>query len=169
VKGGSAMHNQSLHTSDDIDDVLNRYSDMVYKIAFSHTGNSTDADDVFQNVFLRYIRCRKQFDSEEHRKAYIIRIAVNQSKSLFRTAWFRKSEPLEEATIFETKEDHDLYFSVLELPVKYRTVIQLHYYEGLGVAQISEVLKVRKSTVKSQLHRARNLLKKLLKGEFEDV
>lgn len=163
------MHNQTLRASDDIDDVLTRYSDMVYKIAFSHTGSRADADDIFQNVFLRYIRCRKKFDNEEHRKAYLIKTTVNQSRSLFRSAWFRKTEPIEKSNVFETTEDYDLYSLVLELPVKYRAVIQLHYYEGLSVAQISETLGAKESTVKSQLHRARNLLKEHLKGEIEDV
>lgn len=163
------MQNQPLRASDDIDDVLSRYSDMVYKIAFSRTKNKADADDIFQDVFLQYIRCQKKFDSEEHRKAYIIKTTVNQSKSLFRSAWFRRTEPMEENTIFETKQDYDLYVSVLELPAKYRTVIQLYYYEDLSVAQISLALKIRESTVRSQLRRARNLLRELLKGEFDDV
>lgn len=132
------MYNNPLRASEDVDDVLSRYADMVYKIAFSHTKNKADADDVFQNVFLRYMRCQKVFQSEEHRKAYLIRTVINQSKTLFMSAWFKKTEPMSEELVFETEDDSDLYYVVLELPLKYRTVIQLHYYEDMSVRQISE-------------------------------
>jgi len=163
------MHDKTLRTSDDIDEVLCRYSDMVYKIAFSHTGKKEDADDIFQNVFLRYISGRKQFESEEHKKAYLIRATINQAKSIFRSAWFRKTKPIEENIVFETNEDSDLYSVVLKLPLKYRTVIQLYYYEDLSIKQISTAINMKESTVKSQLHRARALLRDHLKGDYEDV
>lgn len=163
------MHSNSPRAGDDIDDVLQRYSDMVYKIAFSHTKNKSDADDVFQNVFLRYMNCGKVFENEEHRKAYLIKAAVNQSKSLFLSAWFRKTEPILDEIIFETQEDSEIYHAVLDLPLKYRTVIQLYYYEEMSVTEISKALGIKESTIKSQLHRARNLLRKRLKGEYENV
>jgi RNA polymerase sigma-70 factor (ECF subfamily) len=163
------MHNNPLRASEDVDDVLNKYADMVYKIAFSHTKNKSDADDVFQNVFLRYIRCKKTFQSEEHKRAYLIRAAINQSKTLFLSAWFRKTEPICDELVFETEEDNGIYDSVLKLPPKYRTVIQLHYYEDMSVREIAKALNTKESTIKSQLHRARLLLKEYLKGEHDIV
>lgn len=90
------MNHKSLRTDDDIDDVLSKYSNMVYKIALSQTKNAANAEDIFQEVFLRYVQADIKFANEEHRKAWLIRVAVNCCKKLWGSAWFRHTVPLDE-------------------------------------------------------------------------
>ena len=149
--------------------VIEKYFNMVYKLALSQTKDKANTDDVVQEVFLRYIKGNTVFESEEHIKAWLIRVTINCSKNIFSNSWFKKTVPLTEEIVFESKEKSDVYYATLELPQKYRTVIHLFYYEDLSIAQIAEYLKTKESTVKSQLHRGRAMLKEKLKGGFEDV
>ena len=155
--------------TDDCSRVIERYSAMVYRLALTRTKNKADAEDVFQEVFLRYYKNQDRITSEDHLKAWLIRATINYSNSLMSSAWFRKTAPLSEEIPFETPEEHDLYSTVMKLPQKYRTVIHLFYYEDLPVKEISNILGIGESTVKSQLSRARAQLKAKLKGEYEDV
>ena len=149
--------------------IIEKYFDMVYHLALSQTKDKNHADDVVQEVFLRFVKTDKPFNDEEHAKAWLIRVTINCSKNVFNNSWFKKTEPLNEDIVFETKEESDVYYAVAELPAKYRTVIHLFYYEDLSVSQIAEYLKIKQSTVKSQLHRGRELLKSKLKEGFLDV
>lgn len=146
------------------EEVVELYADTVYKIALSQTKNKEDAEDIFQEVFLSYMNCKKDFLSEEHEKAYIIRMTVNYCKKHFRSAWFRHRAEFTEVTgmVSRNEEEADLYESVLELPAKYKLVIHLFYYEELSVSQISQALHIKESTVKSQLMRGRQMLKKAI-------
>lgn len=155
-------------TDEQINDMISRYSNMVYRLALSRTKNIHDAEDIFQEVFFRLINKKPEFLSEEHKKAWLIRVTINCSSKLVTSSWFKRTVPLEENLKFDTKEKSDVYYAVLELPLKYRTVIHLFYYEDLSITQISDVLSVKSSTIKSQLLRARQMLKIKLKGEFDD-
>lgn len=158
------MSRKSLRTDDEIDDVLGKYSDLVYKIALSQTKNLANAEDIFQEVFLRYVQSDTEFESEEHRKAWLIRVSVNCCKKLWNSAWFRHTVPLDESLQFSNREKSDVFYAVSELPPKYRIVIHLYYYEDLSVREISAALHRKESTVTSQLSRARDLLREKLKG-----
>ncbi len=149
--------------------VIESYFNMVYKLALSQTKNKNSADDVTQEVFLRYLKNNKKFESEEHRKAWLIRVTLNCSKNVFSNAWFQKTVPLSEELVFEEQETGEVYYAVLELPLKYRSVIHLFYYEDLSIEEISSVLNRPQSTVKSQLFRGREMLRNKLKGGEENV
>lgn len=151
------------------EEVVEKYFNMVYKLALSQTKETHHADDVCQEVFLRYIRSSTSFESEEHLKAWLIRVTINCSKNIFSNSWFQKTVPLTEEIMFENEEKGDVYYATLSLPQKYRTVIHLFYYEDLSVAEIARYLKTKESTVKSQLHRGREMLKEKLKGGYFDV
>lgn len=158
-----------MSTDNHISEIVNTYSDMVYKIAFARTKNKFDADDVFQEVFIRYMKNHHKLQSDEHTKAWLIRTTINCSYNIFNSSWFKKTVPLIDNISFSTEENKDLYYSVLELPIKYRTIIHLFYYEDMTIREISESLGIKEGTVKSQLHRGRNLLKELLKGDDKYV
>lgn len=105
-------------------------------------------------------------ESEEHIKATLIRITVNCTSSLLSSSWFKKTEPLDEnISVTDNDSSENALGEVLKLPVKYRTVIHLHYYMGYSVAEIAELTKTNPSTVKTRLSRAREQLKKTLKEE----
>lgn len=143
-----------------------KYADTVYRLAFVRTKSRHDSDDVLQEVFLRYMRVWQNMQSEEHVKATLIRIAVNCSNSLLSSAWFKKTEPLDENI---KSPDYfggeNVLGEVLKLPLKYRTVIHLYYYLGFSVDEIAELTKTNPSTVKTRLSRARGQLKKTIKAE----
>ena len=143
---------------------VDRWGDMVYRLALARTASVPDAEDVFQEVFLRYFRHEEKFQSDEHRKAWLIRCTVNRAKSLLVSPWKQRTVPLETAAEVGVEDDYrEVYGAVLSLPGKYRTVIHLHYFEGLSVLEIARMLQVAEGTVKSQLSRGRALLREMLK------
>lgn len=149
---------------EDIENVVEENADMVYRLALSRTKNKEDAQDVFQDVFLRYTRANPSFESKEHEKAWFLRVTINCSKNIVNSSWFRNTTPLTEEIKFETKEKHEIYYEVLKLPIKDRTIIHLFYYEGFKTREISEMLNIKESTVKSRLKRTREKLKFSLQG-----
>jgi RNA polymerase sigma-70 factor (ECF subfamily) len=156
-----------------IEFVLQKYSKMVYQLAYVRTKNRADAEDLLQEVFLRFLKSNIPFNDNEHCKAWLIRTTINYSKNLLTSAWFRKTVFLEDglenyANVAE-KGKSDVFYAVLELPVKYRVVVHLYYYEDFSVAEISTMLNRKESTVKTQLYRARELLKKKLQGDYDYV
>ena len=156
---------QSLRTDDCVDEVVGKYSNMVYRLALAQMKNKQDAEDVFQDVFLRYISKPRTFESEVHRKAWLIRVNINRSRSLW-AAMFRKTEPLDEALAAESNAEDDISEYLAILPQKYRPVIHLFYYEELSIKQISGVLGAKESTVRTWLTRARSILREKLRGGF---
>ena len=149
-------------------EAFKKHSDMVYRLAVARVRNKYDADDILQEVFLRFIKCKDKVESEEHLKALLIRITINCSKSLLTSSWFKRTEPLCDS-LSVTDEFSDTLDAVLRLPQKYRTVIHMHYYMGYSVDEIAVILKSKPSTVKSWLHRARQKLKIGLEGEGVNV
>ncbi len=143
---------------------VDRWGDMVYRLALARTASVPDAEDVFQEVFLRYFRHEDELDGDEHRKAWLIRCTVNRCKSLLASPWRRRTVPLETAAEVGVEDDYrEVYSAVLSLPAKYRAAIHLHYFEGLSVAEMAQMLDVPEGTVKSQLSRGRALLRDMLK------
>ena len=151
------------------DEIIHKYFNTVYRLALSQTCNVSYAEDVTQDVFLKYWQKKDTLKSDEHIKAWLIRVTINQSKSVFMSSWFRKTVPLSEEITFDSEEKSDVYFAVQELPLKYRTVVHLFYYEDMGIKEISACLNIKESTVKSQLHRGRKMLKTVLKGGYDFV
>jgi RNA polymerase sigma-70 factor (ECF subfamily) len=144
---------------------------MVYRLALSQLRHKADAEDVFQDVFLKFVKSGKSFESGEHIKAWLIRVTINCCNKLRTTAWFRHTVPLSDndmpEAVYETSpEKSEVYNAVLELPQKYRAVIHLFYYEDMSVAEIGKVLDTKTSTVTSRLTRARQMLREKLKGEY---
>ncbi|MDR0915867.1 MAG: RNA polymerase sigma factor [Oscillospiraceae bacterium] len=144
--------------------MLTKYSDMVFKIAYLRTQNRSDAEDVFQDVFVSYMQCGTDFSDEEHRRAWLIRVTVNTCKNLWKSAWRRHRAELNDDLEAEPIKTGELYELVAALPAKYRTAVHLHYYEDMKIDDIASALGVKANTVKSWLHRARLMLK----GKLED-
>ena len=152
------------NTSEDF--VVRTYADMVYKIAVRYTANLTDAEDVFSETFLAYFRKERQFNSEEHRKAWLIRVAINCAKDQMRErqqCCELEADPGSvEQGFTKTEEAADLRSALEQLKPEYREVICLFYLQDLSVKMIAEVLGRNESTVKTQLARAREKLKVFL-------
>ena len=159
------MNNPSFGADDPIETIIQRYADLVYKLAYAKTRHPQDAEDIFQEVFLRYFRVCPRFENEAHRKAWLMRVTVNCAKKYWASAWVRRTVPLEEDVVFEMPEDQLLYEQLQTLPGKYRAVLHLFYYEELSVEEISRILGQKPSTVRTQLTRGRRMLKKKLEED----
>ena len=155
--------------ADNADALFEAYADMVYRLAFLRTKSGSDADDIVQEVFLRAMRAKPTWNSPEHQKAWFLKVTINCSKSLLTSAWRRYTAPENENLLTEMQTDTEVYPYVLALPMKYRTVVHLYYYEGYQVSEIAKITGTAENTVKSHLFRARDMLREQLKGEFQDV
>ncbi len=149
-------------------EVLDKYSDMVYRIALTRCRNKENAEDVFQDVFIKYSEKMPKFKSTEHEKAWFIRVTINLTKNILTSNWSTKTTELDENMSYENDQDSVVYSVVCELPLNYKTVIHLLYYEGYKVKEIAEMMKTNENTIKTWLSRAREILKEKLKGGFEN-
>ena len=146
---------------------LEKYSGMVIRIAFQNLKSRADAEDIAQEVFLKLMISRPDFESDTHEKAWVIRVTVNLCRDFLKSAWFRKRTVLEDS-IPQKDKNNEVLDAVMRLPVKFRNVIYLHYYEDMSVAQIADILQQKENTVSSWLYRARGQLRESLAGGFDD-
>ena len=145
--------------------------DNVFAVAFNYFRDPSDADDIVQEVLLKLLKSDVEFESDEHIRNWLLKVAVNQCRKVSVSSWFRKSMPLQEyaeSLRYEDPEESALFFAVMGLPKKYRVVIHLFYYEDYSVRKIAEILKLSESNVKVRLSRGRALLKDSLKEEWEN-
>lgn len=152
-----------------VEEAVEEYADMVFRIALVQMKNRTDADDVFQEVFLRLVKHIHKMETREHLKAWLIRVTVNCSRKHLSSFWNRNVGAMEleqKAEAYTQEYENPVREAVLKLPEKYRTVVHLFYFEELSVVEIGKLLKEKDSTIKSQLFRARELLRSKLEGEI---
>ena len=153
-----------------LEQVVRTYADMVYRLAYAHMRNPVDADDIFQDVFLKYAEKSPAFASEEHRKAWLIRVTINCCNSHFVAPWRKNVDALDDVTMAQlpdedtlpggsAEEQPDVYAEVLRLPQQMREVILLFYYEDLSIREIAEILQTSEVNVKKRLSRARQKLR----------
>ena len=154
---------------EDLELVFEKYYKYVKSYAVSLCFDESLAEDITQDVFVKFMQCDKEFSGDEHIKAWLLRVTINRCKSFFTSSWQKKTEGLSDDIVFNTEEKSDVYYATLELPKKYRVVIHLFYYEDMSVADIAKYLGIKETTVKTQLHRGRELLKIKLKGEYDFV
>ncbi|MDE7008265.1 MAG: sigma-70 family RNA polymerase sigma factor [Lachnospiraceae bacterium] len=147
------------------------YQNSLFVAAFNICKNAQDSEDVVQDTFIRYYTIKKDFDNEQHIRAWLIRVVINKAKNVNHTFWRQNKVSLEdymETLTFATDEASDLFETVMKLPEKYRIVTHLFYYEDYTVCEIAKILKLSESNVKVRLLRARKLLKEALKEEWDD-
>ena len=160
-----------MRSEEEANRAVDLYGDTVRRICMIHLKNKADTEDIFQNVFLKYVLRTAPFDSPEHEKAWIIRATANACKDLLRS--FFRSRTVSLDVLIETPrempEDHsDILEAVLALPEKYKDPIYLHYYEGYTAEEIGRILGKNTNTVYTLLTRARQMLKTRLEGVTEN-
>ena len=154
----------------DLNQICDKYGNRLYATAFSICKHPQDAEDVVQEALLRLYHTDKEFESEEHVKAWLIRVTVNAAKSTKRLFWNQNRTSYEDymdSLQFEEPSDKTLMDEVLALPEKYRIVIHLHYFEEYKIKEIADILKLSENTVKTRLFNGRKILKSRLEG-WED-
>lgn len=153
----------------DAERVVGLYSDMVKRVCFLHLKNHADTEDIFQNVFMKYILSSKTFQSLEHEKAWFLRVSINECKNLIKSFYRSKTVGLEEWDAQSTSysdDTNEVLTAVLALPQKYKIAVYLFYYEGYTAVEISKMLHKNVNTIYTLLSRARTLLKETLGGEL---
>lgn len=151
--------------------LIEQYQNNLYAAAFNICQNQMDAEDVVQETFVQYYTTKKEFENEQHIRAWLLRIAINKAKNCCRTFWKKNKCTLEdymETLPFPDSQSRSLFEEVMKLPDKYRIVIHLFYYEDYTVRKIAEILKLSESNVKVRLSRGRTLLRETLKEEWEN-
>lgn len=160
-----------MNTDCNAEELFERYSDMVYRIAMSYGNQVSLAEDIVQEVFLRFLKKKPHFKNSEHEKAWFIRVTVNCCKSMVSSAWMKRIRPLEDAgqitVAFQHKEEEELYGLMVKLPAIYRTVLYLRYYEEYQVKEIAKLLHITPNLVSARLSRAKKIMKKEILKERE--
>ena len=149
----------------DIREAVTKYSDMLYKICIVILCNEQDVQDAIQDTFCRYLEKRPSFRDEEHEKAWLIRVATNICRDMIR---FRIRHPKISIDELEhslaAPEQRDTLRELLELPVKQKTVIYLHYVEGYRIKEIADILKITEGAVKMRLRRGKEQMQSIVEG-----
>lgn len=161
-----------LRAGGEMDAIIDRYQDMVYGLALARTGNRADADDVFQEVFLAYYQSGMVFRSEAHRKAWLLRTTINQSRRVTSSSWRQKTVPLSERedvpVQFREPEENRVWEALQGLAEDYRLPIYLFYFQELSTQEIAKALAIRPGAVRMRLTRGREQLREALKGDYFD-
>lgn len=147
---------------------IEKYSNMVYRIALSYTRNICDAEDVFQNTFFELYKQEKEFESEEHLKNWLIRVCINHAKDVNKSFWKNKVVgEYEEDYKLSYKDDsfEKLHNAMNKIKLEYRVVLYLFYYEEYSTKEISKLLNVKEGNVRKRLERARKALAKYMEKE----
>ena len=154
-----------------VQQLIERYQNSLYAAAFNTCQNQMDAEDVVQETFVQYYTSRKEFESEQQIRAWLLRVVINKARNINRTFWKKNKCSLEdyiETLTFPNSQSRDLFEEVMKLPDKYRIVIHLINYEDNYVREIADILKLSESNVKVRLSRGRALLRDSLKEEWEN-
>ena len=154
-----------------VDTLVQRYHQNLYAVAYSVCSNREDAEEAAQDAFIQYHISKKEFDSEEHIRAWLIRVTINKAKNAAKRFWRRNRTSLEDQLTtlsFESEEASQVFEAVMQLAPKYRIVVHLFYYEDYSVREITEILKISEANVKTRLSRARVMLRDTLKEVWSD-
>ena len=156
-----------MRSEQEVNRAVEQYADMVRRLCMLHLKNAADTEDIFQNVFLKYVLRSMPFESEAHEKAWFIRVTINACKDLLKSFFRSRTVSLDEVVQLpaETLPDHrEVLEAVLSLPPKYKDVVYLHYYEGYTAPEISRMLGKNVNTVYTRLNRSKQLLREKLGG-----
>lgn len=159
-----------MRSEQEVNRAVDKYADTVKRICILHLKNTSDAEDIFQEVFLKYALCDTAFENQNHEKAWIIRVTVNACKDLIKSFFRSRTVSIDELISLPAGEKEDLSYvleAVLGLPEKYKDAIYLHYYEGYSAAEIGKIIGKKENTVYSLLSRGRLMLKDKLGGDLD--
>lgn len=162
--GGAVMRSEA-----EANRAVSLYADTVRRICFIHLKNMEDVEDVFQDVFLKYILHEKTFESDAHEKAWLIRVAVNACRDMLRSPFRRRVCSIEDIgyePFYVQESEGELLNCIFSLPDRYRDVIYLFYYEGYSAGEIAKIMHRKENTVYTWLNRARKALKEQLGGDW---
>ena len=145
-----------------IEEIVDKYSNMIMQIAYQNVFNKSEAEDITQEVFIKMMKNIEKFNDEEYMKAWLIRVTINLSKDYNKSFWNRNTTGIDENLKIFGEEYQDIFKEISKLKPKYRNVIYLYYYQGYKIKEIAQILSMNQNTVSSCLTRAREDLKEVL-------
>jgi len=151
--------------------LIERYKDRLFALAFSICADSEEANDIVQETFICYHLNVMNYESEDHIRAWLVKVAANKAKNALRSFWKIRKVSVDDyldTLYFESSEDRNLVEAVMRLPSRLRPVVHLFYMEGYSTKEISTILSISESNVRTRLHRARVNLKQMLKENWND-
>lgn len=161
-KSGSAQLEQHLL------ELMNRHGNRIFRLAYSYLHNAQDAEEILQDTLVKYLDSTPDFESDEHEKAWLLRVASNLSKNKIEYNKVRETDELNDELIGEERQDLSFVWEVVKaLPDNYREVIHLFYQEGYQTNEIAEILNESDANIRKRLTRARAKLKDILKEEYD--
>ena len=154
---------------EEFEKTVDTYSDVMFRCAYAYCNNRTDAEDIVQEAFVKYLKKSPQFEDEEHKKAWLLRVVINLSKNLVKSFWNRNKTDIDDNIPDEKGEltKCEIWEDVKRLPAKYRILVELYYGEGYTIEETAKITGVKKSTVSDRLKKARELLEKMYKEELQ--
>lgn len=159
-----------MRSEQDVNTTIEQYADTIARLCMVYLKNPADSEDISQTVFLKYALCDTDFESEEHKKAWLIRVTVNACRDLLKSFFHSRTVPLDtllQCPAETADSSREVLEAVLALPKQYREVIYLHYYEGYTAPEIGKLLKKNTNTIYTLLRRAKDILKTSLGGELD--
>lgn len=162
------MNQDSLCAYGRVEEKMNQYGDMILRLAFTYMKNRQDAEDILQDVLVKYMEFQKEFENLEHEKAWFLRVTINHAKNKLRSSWFQKRvEWKQEHGFVLLPEENYVLEAVMSMEAKYREVIYLYYFEEYKTSEIADILGKKESTIRSILKRGREKLKYVLKEGYD--
>lgn len=159
----SSMQKQNKSDAE-IKELVDKYSSLIFRISYCILCNRDDAEDAVQETFLKYFTKAPEFNSEEHRKAWLIKVSANISKNMLMLRMRREEINIEDVEdIGISENDYEIFELIMSLPAKYKIVLTLYYVEGYKCREIAEIININEDAVRKRLQKGRELLKK----EFE--
>ena len=143
-----------------VDKIVNKYSDMLFRVCYCILCSKTDAEDALQDTFVKLLTKAPAFKSAEHEKAWLIKVATNVSKNMLMLRLRRNTATLEDISEIGVKdEDSEVFEAIMNLPVKNKIPMVLFYVEGYKTEEIAEIMQVSPEVVRKRLQKGRELLK----------
>ena len=157
MKGGENMSD-----TDKAEEIIRKYSDMIYRVAYQNVQNKADADDIFGDVCVIVLTKSPPQDSEEHLRRWLITVTINRCRNVRKSFWRSRVDSLDDHAELTSSEQREVMAELQRLPENYRNVVYLYYYEEYTIAEIGEILCKSPNTVATWLRRAREKLKAIL-------
>lgn len=169
---------EKMYNNDIVENLISLYGNDVLRIATAYSHDSSIAEDIFQEVFIKVANNLHKFENRSSEKTWIIRITINTCKDYLKSSWKQKVIPMEEIESNQSyhledeilkEENAELIIQeILKLPIKYKEILLLYYYQDLLTSDIAKILKLPEASVRTRLRRARDIIKNKLKIILED-
>ncbi len=158
------MTQKKMKSEEEVTELVNKYGSLIFRISYCILCNVQDAEDAVQETFLKYLTKSPEFNDEEHRKAWLIKVSANISKNMLMFRLRRETVNIDDIeNIGIAQDDYEIFGLIMNLPSKYKVVMTLYYVEGYKSREIAEIIDINEDTVRKRLQKGRELLKK----EFE--